>query len=349
MVLLAAIHTRTSAVCRRPTPPAEATSTSLRLQTGTCTVIIALTQKETYRPILLERKAARLRAQTGDARYHSPLELTQRHSLAGRLAQTFTRPFVVFVREPTLIATTVYLAFIGGCLYMLFEAYPIVFEVGYHFKPAQLGLAYLPLTVGNIVAVVFVRISPLFLSLPAHSLYHYLHTQYLLVIQPSYERRVGECAPAPVPPEERLKAAIWAAPLFAVSFFWFGWTSFPTISFWAPLMSGFTLGIATLALLVALMNYVVGAFSFFARPCCSRCCICPLIVHPSRRLREHRGVRTGHCHRPAEHLGRGLPALLDADVPRTLPTLGVDHRRLRRGGDDPYPIRPHSVCDLPFS
>ena len=63
-----------------------------------------------------------------------------------------------------------------------------------------------------------------------------------------------EYAPAPVPPEERLTAAIWAAPFFAVAIFWFGWTSFPSINFWVPMMSGFLMGVALLALLVSLLS-----------------------------------------------------------------------------------------------
>lgn len=30
--------------------------------------------------------------------------------------------------------------------------------------------------------------------------------------------------------------------IFAISFFWFGWTSFPSISIWAPLLSGLAFG-----------------------------------------------------------------------------------------------------------
>ena len=64
----------------------------------------------------------------------------------------------MFIREPALIATTAYLSvsrhkhvtypvvehdivqFIGGCLYMMFEAFPIVFEEGHHFKSSEIPL-----------------------------------------------------------------------------------------------------------------------------------------------------------------------------------------------------------------
>ena len=48
--------------------------------------------------------------------------------------------------------------------------------------------------------------------------------------QPDYERKAKQYTPNPVPPEERLIMAIWAAPLFAIALFWFGYVLFATIS-----------------------------------------------------------------------------------------------------------------------
>ncbi|TBU39222.1 MFS general substrate transporter [Dichomitus squalens] len=223
----------------------------LTILAGTCTLLITCTQKETYRPIILARKAQRLRNETGDPRYRAPFELVQKSTIAATLYKTLAKPFVMFVHEPALIATTAYLSFIGGCLYMMFEAFPIVFEEGHHFKSSSLGLMYLPLTVGNIVALIF----------------------YLCVTQPDYERKAKRYAPNPVPPEERLTMAIWAAPLFAIALFWFGWTSFPSVNFWAPMMSGFLMGIAILALLVALLNYIIDVYSYAAASALGACTV----------------------------------------------------------------------------
>ncbi|RPD65674.1 MFS general substrate transporter [Lentinus tigrinus ALCF2SS1-6] len=132
--------------------------------------------------------------------------------------------------------------FIGGCLYMLFEAYPVVFEEGHHFPSSSLGLAYLPVTAGGVITMVI----------------------YLWAFQPYYERKVQQYAPEPIPPEERLLMAVWAAPLFSITFFWFGWTSFPGMNFWAPLMSGLLMGMSTLALIVSLLNYIIDVYVYAA-------------------------------------------------------------------------------------
>lgn len=127
--------------------------------------------------------------------------------------------------------------FVYGTTYLLFEAYPIVFAQGHGQNAGVLGLMYIPVFLGGACATV----------------------AYVWIFNPRYERLVARYAPHAVPPEFRLEPAQWAAPLFAGSFFWFGWTSYPSISFWAPMMSGLALGCGTVAIFVALYNYVVDA------------------------------------------------------------------------------------------
>jgi hypothetical protein len=66
--------------------------------------------------------------------------------------------------------------------------------------------------------------------------------QYLIYWNPRYGRLVAQYAPEPVPPEYRLEPAVWATVPYAVAFFWFGWTSYPEISLWAPLSQGIIMG-----------------------------------------------------------------------------------------------------------
>lgn len=50
--------------------------------------------------------------------------------------------------------------------------------------------------------------------------------------------------------------------MFAISFFWFGWTSYPSVSFWAPMMAGFTLGWSIVWIFLSLFNYTIDAYLF---------------------------------------------------------------------------------------
>ncbi|OCH93210.1 MFS general substrate transporter [Obba rivulosa] len=214
----------------------------LTIFAGCCFGIQLFTLPETYAPILLVQKARQLRRETGDQRYHAPFERSQKLGLAERLRQTLMRPFKILFQEPMLIATTIYMSFMYGTVYLLFEAFPVVFQEGHGFSPGKTGLMYIPLIIGSLLGGVV----------------------YLVMFHPRYEAAVEAHKPNLVPPEIRLDMAMTFAPLFAVTFFWFGWTSFPTISFWAPMMAGMTLGLSVICLFLALFNYIIADTYLFA-------------------------------------------------------------------------------------
>lgn len=198
---------------------------------------IVFTIPETYTPVLLAKKAKEMRKRTGDERYHAAIE-SQNMTLSQRLESILARPFKVLFHEPMLIAITLYMSFVYGCIYLLFEAYPVVFTKGHNLNAGVSGLMFLPLPIGGILAVI----------------------TYILFLNPDYERKAQECAPNPVPPEFRLRVAMISAPFFAVSFFWFAWTSFPSISIWAPMISGALLGWSICLIFLALFNYIIDAY-----------------------------------------------------------------------------------------
>ena len=209
-------------------------------------------------PVLIVKRAKKIRKETGDSRYWAPLE-RDKMTFGQRAKHTLGRPFIVLVNEPMLIAITVYMSvcidlvqpgaalnpllqFMYGCIYLLFEAYPIVFTQGHHFNQGISGLMFLPIFVGGALGCLI----------------------YLVFLNPRYERAMAEFAPHPVPPEYRMEVCMIASPIFALSFFWFGWTSYPSISFWAPAMAGVPLGVSVTFLFLGLFNYIIDAYLFVA-------------------------------------------------------------------------------------
>ncbi|CAK5264537.1 unnamed protein product [Mycena citricolor] len=190
-----------------------------------------------YRPVLLVAAAAKKRDETGDAKYYARLE-TAKVSMAERFESIVARPFKVLGTEPMLIVLTFYMSFVYGCLYLLFEAYPIVFTRGHGLNPGVSGLTFFPILLGGVAGVML----------------------SIIVFNPRYEKKVAELAPAPVPPEFRLEMTLLAAPLYAISFFWFGWTSYPSISLWAPMMSGGIMGLAINGIFLSLFNYIIDTY-----------------------------------------------------------------------------------------
>ncbi|KAG2141127.1 MFS general substrate transporter [Suillus bovinus] len=210
----------------------------LTIFAAVCFVLIYFTLPETYAPIILLHKAEQIRLKTGDHRYHAPLELIQAKQLYKRLEDSLTRPFKIFICEPMLIAVTAYMSFVYGCVYLLFEAYPVVFTVGHGFQPGVLGLTYLPLVAGSIMGVF----------------------GYLLIFHPQYAAAMDRHKAGLVSPEIRLNLAMSGAPLFAITFFWFGWTSYPSISYWAPMMAGTLMGLSSIWIFLALFNYIIDVY-----------------------------------------------------------------------------------------
>ena len=75
---------------------------------------------ETYVPVLLTRKAQRLRYETKNWALHSKLEETP-VDLKAFAVKYLSRPFVMLFLEPILTILTVYLSFVYGLIYLLFE------------------------------------------------------------------------------------------------------------------------------------------------------------------------------------------------------------------------------------
>ncbi|KAH9044785.1 MFS general substrate transporter [Lactarius pseudohatsudake] len=213
----------------------------LTMFAGVCFVAIFFTLPETYGPVLLARKAQRIRKETGDERYYAPLEASKL-PLGPRLYNILAMPFKILFLEPMLMAITIYQSFLYGCLYLLFEAFPIVFTQGHDLNAGVSGLMFLPVSLGGAAGVLV----------------------YLFFFNPRYDRYIEQYAPAKVPPEARLEVTLLGAPLFAISFFWFGWTSYPSIPLWSPLMAGGLMGFSIFLIFLSLINYTVDAYLFAA-------------------------------------------------------------------------------------
>ncbi|KAK0543641.1 hypothetical protein OC846_006341 [Tilletia horrida] len=208
---------------------------------GFCGLLVLFTVPETLHSVILKRKAIRIRKETGDDRYVAPLELRP-FKPAELVTSILFKPFRMLVEEPMLLAMTLYMSFIYGVVYLLFEAYPAVFSepkpYGHGFNALVSGLMFLGFFMGGVVAVIV----------------------YVLFFNPIYVRKMGEYPNGRVPPEERMKVVMLAAPTLVVAFFWFGWTSYPSISFWSPMLAGALLGFGILYVFLGLFNYMLDAY-----------------------------------------------------------------------------------------
>ena len=88
------------------------------------------------------------------------------------------------------------------------------------------GLMFLPLLVGGVIAATvvssiiinYVQTCPL----ADHTSLLFTSIQYLIYFEPRYVQKIEQYKPLPVPPEERLRVAVWSGPIYVSAFFWFG-------------------------------------------------------------------------------------------------------------------------------
>lgn len=78
---------------------------------GACGVGIVFLLPETFVPYILHTEAKRLRKETGDDRWHSPMDKKQDESFKAIIHRTVLKPFVMLFQEPMLLVVTLYVSF----------------------------------------------------------------------------------------------------------------------------------------------------------------------------------------------------------------------------------------------
>ena len=209
---------------------------------GACTAVVA-TLPETLEPLCLLKKAKHLRQTTGDQRYKAVTEL-QKVDWAKKTEQALLMPFKLFFFEPMLIAVTLYISFVYGVLYLLFEAFPAVYMKVHGMNPGDTGLTFLGYFSGTLIGALL----------------------YAFVINPMYSKKLktAQAKHGPsynhLPPEERLLASMIGGPVLLVALFWFAWTSFSHVTVWAPIVASAFIGFAILVIFLSLMTYITETY-----------------------------------------------------------------------------------------
>lgn len=70
---------------------------------GVCGIGIVFLLPETYVPYILHTEAKRLRMETGDDRWHSPMDKKGKESFKTVLHHTVLKPFIMLFQEPMLL------------------------------------------------------------------------------------------------------------------------------------------------------------------------------------------------------------------------------------------------------
>lgn len=208
--------------------------------TGVLLIFGMLTIPETYSPVILQRRAAALSKRTGK-KYISMLEKRQgKTTPKAAFSKALTRPWVLLFTEPIVLIISIYMAIIYGTLYMLFGAFPIVFQQYRGWSQGISGLAFIGVAVGILLGVTYAIID---------------NNRYARV-----EREHGGEAP----PEARLPPAIVASVALPIGIFWFAWTNSPSIHWSVCIIGSAPFGFGMVLVFLSLMNYLIDAYTIYA-------------------------------------------------------------------------------------
>ncbi|KAL1869669.1 hypothetical protein Daus18300_005524 [Diaporthe australafricana] len=196
--------------------------------------------RETYPVVLLERKAAKLRKQTGNPNYRSKLapDITP-----GELfKRSIMRPSKLLLCCPIVTVMCTYVAVLYGTLYLLFATYSFVFKEVYGYSTFAAGLVFLAGGIGTLTG--------------------------LLYIAKFSDRNIKKQAAAgkTVSPEDRLPLIITlpGALTFPMGLFLYGWTVEYKIHWIVPQIGTAITGFGSILIFVGIQTYLIDAFEGYA-------------------------------------------------------------------------------------
>jgi DHA1 family multidrug resistance protein-like MFS transporter len=194
---------------------------------------------ETYGPVLLQRRAKKLRYQTRNWAMHSKLDEEQ-VDMKQIIHKYLFRPFAMLILEPILLLVTIYMSLTYGILYLFFEAYPITFTEQRGWNIGVGALPFSALTIGVIMGVSLIVYTS--------------KTRFARAI-----KLTGH-----VVPEERLIPMMVGGGVFPIGLFWFAWTSNPHMTWVPQVLAGIPIGMGVQLIFLQGLNYIIDVYTINA-------------------------------------------------------------------------------------
>ncbi|OTB17400.1 hypothetical protein K445DRAFT_31654, partial [Daldinia sp. EC12] len=216
---------------------------------GFLSIVMVFSLKESYAPVVLERKAAKLRKETGNELIRSKLDA----GLSPRdyFKRGIIRPFKMLFLSPIIAITSLYMAVTYGYLYLMFTTMTEVFQGYYHFSTSIVGLAFIGLGVGSMLGIfLFSATSDRYIQKKA--------AEADAKSQATGEPKAG------MKPEYRLPLLPVGALLIPAGLFIYGWTAEYRVHWIVPIIGTSVVGIGNMLVFMGIQLYLVDAFTIYA-------------------------------------------------------------------------------------
>ncbi|EHA51706.1 hypothetical protein MGG_07595 [Pyricularia oryzae 70-15] len=194
--------------------------------------------EETYAPVLLERKAAKLKKENNTSNFIYRSRLASDLTPRDLFAKSIVRPTKMLLCRPIVTIVCTYVAILYGTLYLLFSTYSFVFSEVYGFTSTGTGLVFLAGGLGTLAGLPYI----------AHFSDRSIKTR----------AAAGE----PVPAEARLTRIITVpgALAFPLGLFMYGWTVEMRAHWIVPQIGTAITGFGSILIFVAMQTYLIDAF-----------------------------------------------------------------------------------------
>ncbi|KAI0161788.1 major facilitator superfamily domain-containing protein [Hypoxylon sp. FL1284] len=207
------------------------------------TVVLATFLPETNHHVLMQRKTQRLRRELKRPELRSCYEaaLPKKVSQLAILRHGMLRPLKMLVFAPMVLIQSLYVSFIYGSVYLMYNAIPPTFEHRYHWSTGASGLVFISIGLGYMVG-----------------LWAFSMLSDRTVV------RLTRANNGVFKPEFRLTVMIWYSFLCPLAFFWYGWTAETRAHWVVPVIGLFPLGFGVIGVFMPTQAYIIDAYPAYA-------------------------------------------------------------------------------------
>jgi multidrug resistance protein len=212
----------------------------LAITAGVITIAGLLVLRETHPGTLLERKARRLRKETGNTNLRSKLDL----QIPPRtlFLRSIMRPSKLLVLSPICLVLSVYSAFFYAMIYFMISTFTFVFQKNYGFSEGIVGLVFIALGLGMLFGVMVQQ----------------------AIGNRIMNRLAGSLNDGKPKPEHRIPPTLLAGFLVPAGLFIYGWTVHYRVHWAVPLLGVLLAGMGICIINISTNLYLVDAFTVYA-------------------------------------------------------------------------------------
>ncbi|KAI8629805.1 MFS general substrate transporter [Xylariaceae sp. FL1651] len=221
----------------------------LTIAIGFITIVMLVSMRESYAPIILQRKVNRLRKETGNNLLRSKLDIGL--SPSDYFKRGAVRPVKMFVRSPIVAIMALYTALTYGYLYLQFTTMTEVFQEAYGFSTALVGLSFLGLGVGSFIGI---------------AIYSATSDRYLKRKSEEADRKAEALGTEKkgMKPEYRLPLLPVGSIFIPAGLFLYGWSAQYKVHWIVPIIGTGFGGIGNILVFLCIQTYLVDAYTIYA-------------------------------------------------------------------------------------